>query len=302
MKKVTLGKILQENREQQHLSKKEVCRGLCTITALSRYEMDERVPDKFLLDALLERLGLNPFRYEFIASDQEFYYSIKRKQIEKSLYEGKSNETLKLLKEYENHIHKKNNLHWQYLFLKRGCLLEKEGNFGEATIKFKNALEYTKSNDLNIKDPKEILLTNIEIELFYLLGKNNYLCGNKKEACIYFRMLKLYIEQKHLSKERRQEYYPYILFCLAQHELSCLNLGKSYEYAQQAEKLLVESYQYKGLYEVIELKKTLLSKLEIQEDVNNHILLALKLILMNKYGKLTKEEMQLWENTVNQRL
>ena len=50
--------------------------------ALSRYESDERIPDKFLMDALLERLGFQPSKYEFVASDQEFEYSMKRAQIE----------------------------------------------------------------------------------------------------------------------------------------------------------------------------------------------------------------------------
>lgn len=39
------------------------------------------------MDALLERLGFQPSKYEFVASDQEFEYSMKRAQIEKLLYE-----------------------------------------------------------------------------------------------------------------------------------------------------------------------------------------------------------------------
>ena len=64
MESNTLGRILRENREKQKLSKQKVCRGLCTVMALSRYESDERIPDKFLMDALLERLGFQPSKYE----------------------------------------------------------------------------------------------------------------------------------------------------------------------------------------------------------------------------------------------
>ena len=87
MENNTLGRILRENREKQKFSKQKVCRGLCTVMALSRYESDERIPDKFLMDALLERLGFQPSKYEFVASDREFEYSMKRAQIEKLLYE-----------------------------------------------------------------------------------------------------------------------------------------------------------------------------------------------------------------------
>ena len=48
MESNTLGRILRENREKQKLSKQKVCRGLCTVMALSRYESDERIPDKFV--------------------------------------------------------------------------------------------------------------------------------------------------------------------------------------------------------------------------------------------------------------
>ncbi len=59
MENNTLGRILRENREKQKLSKQKVCRGLCTVMALSRYESDERIPDKFLMDALLNGLGFS---------------------------------------------------------------------------------------------------------------------------------------------------------------------------------------------------------------------------------------------------
>ena len=302
MRKTTLGRIIQENREKQQFSKKEVCRGLCSVMALSRYEMDERVPDKFLLDALLERLGLNPFRYEFVASDQEFYYSVKRDQIEKIMYEENREEAWNALKEYESHIQAKDKLHWQYLLLKKGSLLEKEKKYNEAIAKFKKALEYTKSNEINIGKQKDIMLTNIEIELFYLLGKIQYLKGNKKEAVAYFRMLKEYMEQRKTSQDKWKEYYPYILYCLAQYEFDFHNLGKSYEYVKQAEKVLLESYQFKGLYEILNLKKTLCFRLKTQEKINEQFIQMLKLITMNKNGELTKEGLDLWESTANQQL
>lgn len=59
MENNTLGRILRENREKQKLSKQKVCRGLCTVMALSRYESDERIPDKFLMDALWNGLGFS---------------------------------------------------------------------------------------------------------------------------------------------------------------------------------------------------------------------------------------------------
>lgn len=293
---------MQENREKQHLSKKNVCRGLCTVMSLSRYEQDERVPDKFLVDALLERLGLNPFRYEFVASDQEFFYSMRREQIEKLLYEEKNEAVWKVLEEYENQIQVKDRLHWQYLLLKKGILLGREKKYSDAIIRFREALEYTKSNKLEMEKQKDILLTNIETELFYLIGKFQYFEGNKKEAYVYFHMLKRYIDQRKLEQKKWKEHYPYILYILAQYELECHNLGKSYVYVKQAENILIEYYQFESLYDILKLKEKICCDLGIQEEINEQFLLTLRLISMSKNGKLAKKEFDLWESIASQQL
>lgn len=302
MKKNTLGKLLRENREKQNFTKTTVCRGLCTVMALSRYEKDERIPDKFLLDALLERLGLNPFRYEFVASDQEFYYSRKRENIERLLYEQKNREAWEELKAYENQIQGKDHLHMQYILMTRGMLLEKEEKYKEAAEMVRNALKYTKADHLEQEKQADLLLTNNEIALVFLLGKFQYLTGKKNEASVSFRMLKWYMEHRQMAQEKWKEYYAYLLYGLAQYELDFYNLGKSYEYVKQAEQILTENYLFGELYEVLKLKQTLCLKLGIQEEVDAQSLLMLRLISMGKNGKLTKEGLNLWENTANQQL
>lgn len=129
MENNTLGRILRENREKQKLSKQKVCRGLCTVMALSRYESDERIPDKFLMDALLERLGFQPSKYEFVASDQEFEYSMKRAQIEKLLYEKRDVQACReALQEYENRFRKRNVCTDNIFFLKRDLFSDEKKN------------------------------------------------------------------------------------------------------------------------------------------------------------------------------
>lgn len=301
MEKYTLGKIIQNNREMKGISKVKLCRGLCTVTALTRYEQGERMPDKFLADALLERLGLNPFRYEFIVSDQEFRYSIERLRLEKLLYQEKTEEAREALQKYELLIQERDILHWQYLMLQKAILFGKEENYYKAILVLKKALEYTKCSSINIKRPKDILLTNNETELFYLLAKFQDLVGEREEACFIYFMLKNYMEDK-WDKEKWKGYYPHILYRLAQYELESHNLGKAYQFLSQAEAILTEYYQIDNLYEVLELKKTVCSALEIREEINEDFILALKLISMSHSGKLSKEGIDLWENTANRQL
>ena len=303
MENNTLGRILRENRENQKLSKQKLCRGLCTVMALSRYESDERIPDKFLMDALLERLGFQPSKYEFVASDQEFEYSMRRAQIEKLLYEKRDIQACReALLEYEEQIQEKDRLHRQYILLKKGLLLGREKKYSDAISILGQALECTECNETDIATQTDILLTNTETELFYLIGKFLYIDGKKKEACTYFHMLKDQMEQRPTGKEKWKEYYPCILYRLAQCEFEAYNYGASYEIILQAEKVLLENYEYDCLYEVLELKETIGVKLGVANKTNENLQLALKLIAMGENGKFTKEGLNLWENTASQQL
>lgn len=49
--------LLTKEREKQGISQERLCRGLCAVSALSRYENGERIPDRLLMNALIQRLG-----------------------------------------------------------------------------------------------------------------------------------------------------------------------------------------------------------------------------------------------------
>lgn len=302
MKTNTLGNILLEKRESQGFSRQKVCRGLCSIMALARYERNERVPDKFLADALLERLGLNPFRYEFIVSDREFSFSMERESIEKMLYTGNDNDVWDALERYEKRIQKKDNLHYQYIMLKRAILLGRAERYKEAVKTLKVALRYTKCSVEELLEQGTFLLTSTEIELHYLLGKFLYLLGETPVACNVFIMLKNYIEHKQWNSEKWKEFYPHILYRLAQFELNKYNFGKSYTYLKKAEEILVEEYRIDNLYEILKLKKEVCLKLGIKRETNEMFEIALKMISMSENGRLSKEGADLWESIVNQQL
>ena len=81
--KRTVGNLIRSIRENRKISREKLSLGLCSATTLMRYELGERIPDKFMADALLERMGQIPFQYEFIGSEQEFQFRMMRNQIEK---------------------------------------------------------------------------------------------------------------------------------------------------------------------------------------------------------------------------
>lgn len=81
MLEISIAELLEKLRNENGYSKTMVCRGICSVTALSRYETGMRIPDKFLLEYLLQRLGCNPQQYEMIISNEEYYEMKQQRKI-----------------------------------------------------------------------------------------------------------------------------------------------------------------------------------------------------------------------------
>lgn len=72
--------FLTKEREKQGISQERLCRGLCAVSALSRYENGERIPDRLLMNVLIQRLGKSSEQLTTMISCQEYaYFEWKRK-------------------------------------------------------------------------------------------------------------------------------------------------------------------------------------------------------------------------------
>ncbi len=72
--KKTLGQMLSEAIVTGNVSQTDLCRGLCSTSALSRYLNGERRIDRLLLTALMQRLGLSPDKFATVLTEEEYYY------------------------------------------------------------------------------------------------------------------------------------------------------------------------------------------------------------------------------------
>lgn len=72
--KKTLGQMLSEAIVTGNVSQTDLCRGLCSTSALSRYLNGERRIDRLLLTALMQRLGLSPDKFSTVLTEEEYYY------------------------------------------------------------------------------------------------------------------------------------------------------------------------------------------------------------------------------------
>lgn len=72
--------FLTKEREKQGISQERLCRGWRAVSALSRYENGERISDRLLMNALIQRLGKSSDQLTtMISSGVCFYFEWKRK-------------------------------------------------------------------------------------------------------------------------------------------------------------------------------------------------------------------------------
>lgn len=63
----TFSEMLYEKMNIRGVMQADLCRGLCSTTAMSRYLQGERRIDRMLLTAFLQRLGMSPDKFTTLA-------------------------------------------------------------------------------------------------------------------------------------------------------------------------------------------------------------------------------------------
>lgn len=72
--KQTLLDLLNKMIEEHNANQTELCRGLCSNAAFSRYINGERRVDRLLLSAMMQRLGKSPDKFVSLLTDAEYRY------------------------------------------------------------------------------------------------------------------------------------------------------------------------------------------------------------------------------------
>ena len=79
-----------------------MCRGLCAVSALSRYENGERISDRLLMNALIQRLGKSSDQLTTMISCQEYAYFEWKRKVQEALRKKKISLAQELLQKKES--------------------------------------------------------------------------------------------------------------------------------------------------------------------------------------------------------
>lgn len=298
MQEITIGEIIQKVRIKQNITKEQLSRCICSVTTLNRYETGERVPDKFMLDAIFFRLGKETSKIDFIVTEAEFVIMMQRRKIEKAIFQKEWERAAQYLKEYETLKKTQFNYHRKYIVQIQGKIQEEKESCGLAEECYLQVLEASNKEDCE-EILKNEILSKEELETVFGLVRI-WRNTDKPKFQKYVKLLKLYMDKRKIPASYRKSRYSELLLLLSTAHKEEMNYGIAYEYAKEAKEMLLKEFQIKHFREILEIineieeKKGILNK-EIKDRRKKEIF-ALEMIEKTDIEVLELEEERKWQS------
>lgn len=257
-----IGELILRTREERGISQKELACGLCEQRKLSSIEMGNDLPDTFLLEAFMSRMGKSADKLEYVISEEEYKFYVLRDSIEEALGQEQYREVEQKLAEYEEYLMEEDVLHFQYLDMVRAFLVWTEEQKKQEAIAW---LESAMDRTMPFWREEGIwshAVSWLEAGLFLLWVDR---IKEEEELSRFFERLLAYIEEQWLDEEEKAKIYPFTVL------LYCRRLIKEKKYQQVQElckkaiRILTENNTISNLLELLKLRIIALQELEDKE-------------------------------------
>lgn len=168
MNKNMFGNMVNYERTKKKISLQDLADGISSASALQRLENGERIPDFFVLERIIERLGRSINKIEFLYSETAYELYFLRVLIEKYIDEMDYIEAKNALAYYESLPAAREPLHCQFIYKCKAIIFcEKEKNHEKAMEYFAKALQQTVP-DFSLEDLEIRLLGEEELMILLL--------------------------------------------------------------------------------------------------------------------------------------
>lgn len=280
----SVGETLYIIRSEMGIGQDKLCLGLCTKGAYSKYEYGERMPDRLLLNVLLQRMGKNPDKLATILSSEEYNYFCWKKQVLIAVGQRDMDTVGKLLKEPEAiEIVINEGLQRQFLYQMEAAIAEEEEkDIGKCIQLLEKAVELTMPGIRYHAMGGQLISAEEMLTLLALAGLLTR--GEKEERAqgILFEVIE-YAEQNYSDYESKVKIYPKavkllvplllkqkreldgMLLCKKAVELLRWN-GVLYDLIQLMELYLLCSKELPRTEEIIRYEKQLQALKEVYEE------------------------------------
>lgn len=260
MKQNSIGRFIHILRTRNNISQGRLSKGLCSIATLSRIELGERVPDKFLMDALFQRLGKSPDKFEVLLAEKDYLLYEQRKEIEKALFCKDYALAEKLLLEYQDKKECKGNLHEQFVLKVSGILYYEDRNdIDQALEKFLSALKCTLPN-WKYGELRGQLLSLEEIDLFLLISMSYAKKNKTYDVIVRLKELIEYIDNGYTDEEEKVKVYPKAAYLLVKFYIERGNYLSAEDLCEKAIDILTSNGVIVGLADLLLLYVEILNK------------------------------------------
>lgn len=160
-----IGTAFQYFRDKYHISQSKLCRGLCSVSTLSRLESGERDMDALILETLLERLGKSPYQFELILTDFDHDGYQKRAEINKAIDDKDIDRAYELINEYDKFASDKGTPHMQFVMVCKAKLNDLTAGNPEDTIDMLLEAIFCTVPDFDTNDMADYFLSNSELNI-----------------------------------------------------------------------------------------------------------------------------------------
>ena len=192
MREIPIGAYIRQKREDQGLTQRQLCEGICETATISRIESGQQTPCRSRLSALLQRLGLPDDRYFALLSPNETEISSLQAEIRSCSVHGRRERGLELLAELENIMEADDNIIRQFIL--RSRVLLGDYGFEEQLDMLLEAIRLTVPR-FDLDKIESFLYSFDEIKIINQIGNIYAHAGQQKKANdIYSRLLQ-YVQQ-----------------------------------------------------------------------------------------------------------
>ena len=192
MREIPIGAYIRQKREDQGLTQRQLCEGICEPATISRIESGQQTPCRSRLSALLQRLGLPDDRYFALLSPNETEISSLQAEIRSCSVHGRRERGLELLAELENIMEADDNIIRQFIL--RSRVLLGDYGFEEQLDMLLEAIRLTVPR-FDLDKIESFLYSFDEIKIINQIGNIYAHAGQQKKAIdIYSRLLQ-YVQQ-----------------------------------------------------------------------------------------------------------
>ena len=247
-----LGKIICKERKKKNILQEELLRGVCQQGEMAKIESGERVPEKMLADALMQRLGRCTDTLEAIMSVEEYILFDMRETLRRHFYECNYEKNCSLIEKYRRHKEADWPLHRQFL-LKYEAVNEyrRHGNMLRCRVELGNALTVT-FHEWGRMQILNYYLCSQELHLLILIAFF-MMPENEVRALWILTETAIYLEERYYEEEK-VKLLPQCMWLLAEHSKRHGDWEKVEEYSRRGVECLTRNGALPLLRELLELR------------------------------------------------